>query len=238
MVLKVYLEQTRFSQPSRSVWALLLESGAQFEVIEISLLKGEHKAPEFLAVNPNGMLPAIDDDGFVLWESGTILRYICSTRSSLPDHWYPKDVKARALVERYLDWHHLGLRLHCQKFEFNAIVASAFQLPVPNKEENAKIGLEGLLKSLDVIEKVFLANTEFLAGNKVSIADLQAGCELHAALLGHVDLSAYPKVKAWFHRLAKTVPNFRKANANATGLVAKFFPDKVNKEILEQQLFA
>jgi len=220
------------------VEALLLESGIKYEVVEVSLLKGEHKAPAYLAVNPNGSLPAIDDDGFVLWESGSILRYICNTHSSLPDHWYPKDAKARALVDRYLDWHHFGLRLNCQKFEFNAIVCAAYQIPVPNKDEIVKTALEGLHKSLDFFEKVYLANTEFIAGNKVSIADLQAGCELHAALLGHVDISAYPKVKAWFNRLAHTVLNFRKANTHATGLVAKFFPDKMNKEILEKQLFA
>jgi len=237
MVLKLYIESSTFSQPARAVRSLLYETQTPFEQIEVNFSKGEHKQPAYLAVNPNGVVPTLVDDGFVLWESGTILRYICNSRK-LPDHWYPKDAKARALVDRYLDWHHLGLRVANQKYQYNAIVAAAFSIPIPNKEENIKTYLAQLNVSLDFIERVFLANTQFLAGNSVSIADLQAGCELHAGLLGLVDVSKYPKVKAWLNRLAETVPGFRKANANVTGLYAKLFPDNINKEIFEKQLFA
>mmetsp|Transcript_6056 Transcript_6056/g.4578 ORF Transcript_6056/g.4578 Transcript_6056/m.4578 type:complete len:98 (+) Transcript_6056:123-416(+) len=64
----------------------------------------------FLKINPAHTVPTIEEaddangDKFMLFESGTILRYLSNTRKC-PDHWYPKDIKKRAIIDRYMDWH-------------------------------------------------------------------------------------------------------------------------------------
>ena len=72
-------------------------------------MKQEHKTPEYLKLNPNGLVPTMVDGEFVLYESHAIMRYLSMTRK-VEDHWYPSEPKARAEVDRYLDWHHGNLR--------------------------------------------------------------------------------------------------------------------------------
>mmetsp|Transcript_26854 Transcript_26854/g.38544 ORF Transcript_26854/g.38544 Transcript_26854/m.38544 type:complete len:150 (+) Transcript_26854:1872-2321(+) len=79
------------SQPSRSVLLLIKEAKIDCEVITVDLMKGEHKKPEYLAVNPLGLVPSIvDDDGFVLCESGAVLTYLAESRSLT--EWLPLQI--------------------------------------------------------------------------------------------------------------------------------------------------
>lgn len=58
--------------------------------------------PEFVALNPNALVPVIDDEGFVLWESNTIIRYLANRANAV--HLYPAEAKARARVDQWMDW--------------------------------------------------------------------------------------------------------------------------------------
>ena len=76
------------SEPSRSVLLLIKEAKIDCEVITVDLMKGEHKKPEYLAVNPLGLVPTIiEDDGYVLCESGAVLTYLAESRSLT--EWLP-----------------------------------------------------------------------------------------------------------------------------------------------------
>ncbi len=86
------------SQPSRAVMSFCDLNNIPYEIKEVRIFKGEHKTPEFLQINPNGQVPAMTEDSFKLSESHAILRYLCESNSSVPDHWYPKDHKQRAIV--------------------------------------------------------------------------------------------------------------------------------------------
>ena len=115
----------------------VLGSQQGFTPVEIRLNRNEHKTPEYTKINPVQQIPAIletDSDGishpFVLSESQAIMRYLMNTRfagdSSPHDHLYPsKDMQARAKVEEYLDWNHVGLRLvtnrYAKLFYFNKV---------------------------------------------------------------------------------------------------------------------
>ena len=109
--LEIYLDW--MSQPCRAIIALCMFNNIKFTVKEVRLMKGEHKRPEYLKISPQGKVPAIReirrDDEFVLVESHAIMRYLCNTRKCAPN-WYPEDPRDRALVDRYLDWHHSNLR--------------------------------------------------------------------------------------------------------------------------------
>lgn len=87
------------------LWCLAelgLEEGRDFERIDAGLHFGVVDTPEFRALNPNGLVPTLVEDGRVLWESNTIVRYLAATRGG--DSLLPADPAARADVERWMDW--------------------------------------------------------------------------------------------------------------------------------------
>ena len=77
------------------------EQGVNVETVTIDLFSGAHKEAEFLAVNPNGLIPALDDDGFILTESSAILKYLADKFDSPT---YPKDPRKRARINEIMDW--------------------------------------------------------------------------------------------------------------------------------------
>ena len=130
------------SQPSRAIWAFCALNGIAHEKKSVDLASGEHKKPEFLAINPSGAVPAIKEEipgtaDFLLNESHAILRYLADSRG-VADNWYPKDLRKRANVERYLDSHHTELRACVTGY-----IARKFFNAEPNITE------EGLQKYLD-----------------------------------------------------------------------------------------
>src|SRR5450830_723752 len=77
------------------------ELGLDYEAIDAGGAFGVVDTPQYRALNPNGRVPMIEDGDFVLWESNTIVRYLCAKQAS---NWYPSDVKARASAEKWMDW--------------------------------------------------------------------------------------------------------------------------------------
>ena len=106
--LRVYAD--RMSQPSRAVLIFCKVNKIDYEEHFVNLAKREHRRSEFKVVNPLGLVPAIDDAGFKLFESHAILRYLACAYPTIPDHWYPVDASKRAKIDSVLDWHHSNLR--------------------------------------------------------------------------------------------------------------------------------
>ena len=122
---KLTLFVSPFSQPSRAVWSFCDLVGIEYELHEVNLQKGDQKKPEFLAINPQGAVPAIKEsrpgeDDFILGESHAILRYLCDTRG-VDDKWYPKDLKQRAKVDEYLDKHATEFRNDLSGYVFRKV---------------------------------------------------------------------------------------------------------------------
>lgn len=108
MALKLFFDA--MSQPSRSVMLLLKCNSIAYTPKFVNVAKGEQFSDEFKRINPTAKVPAIQDNDFTLFESEAILKYLCATQS-LPDHWYPKEQKARSKIDEYLAWHHTALRM-------------------------------------------------------------------------------------------------------------------------------
>ena len=133
------------SQPSRTVLSFLELVGIKHEKKVVDILKGEQKAPEYLKINPNGVVPSIDDDGFKVFESETIIRYLINTRKVGTDLYSP-DPKTAALVDRYLPFHHSEIRPACMNFFY-----ASFNFLFPD----VKLTLEGTKPALEeTIKKV------------------------------------------------------------------------------------
>lgn len=104
------------SAPSRSIKFFLEYNNILHEIETIDFLKGEQWKHDFLEINPNHSVPVINDNGFILYESSAIFRYLYAKYLNNKNNqenlinWYPDDIKKRAIVNEYLDWHHNYLR--------------------------------------------------------------------------------------------------------------------------------
>ena len=150
----------------------------------------ETRTPEFLALNPNGRVPTIDDDGFVLSESMAINCYLAKKhRSPL----YPADPQHEALALQWSLWE--TDRLDRQIVDY---VRHTSALPqAERKADAAEAAWKQVVPALDVLETA-LTKSEWLAGPAFSVADLNVASALYRALT--VDLGKWPHVQAWLNR--------------------------------------
>jgi len=185
----------------------------------------ENKSEAYRAINPRAAVPALVDDGFKLSECFTMLKYL-ARKFKVADHWYPEDLKARARVDEYLDWQHTGIRKAGVNYFVSLILTPLMTQAPANKTEVAE-NLEKFYKSLDVMDKTFLCDKKFLAGEQISIADLVAMSEIMQVAVANVDVFAKnPNMKAWGDRVKKALnPVFDEAHVE----VKKFTADVMSK---------
>ena len=191
MALRIHGDLT--SQPTRAVLSFCNLTNITYTFVQHLIHKEEHRSQEFLRLNPLGYMPVIEDGEFKLAESHAIMTYLHATRGC-PDHWYPRDYKARAVVDRYLHWHHSHLRSLAPmvKHRFEALrnhTDPALNLPLLSQQK--------ALQSLEILDKT-LQSSSFIAGNQITIADISAVCEISQGQLINLDLSAYPHLSVWY----------------------------------------
>jgi glutathione S-transferase len=139
------------------------ELGLAYEREDVGRGFGKNHEPAYLALNPNGRVPTIVDDGFVLWESNAIVRYLCAKHGM--DTLCPSELRRRADVERWMDWQQTTLRPHFHTF------SSALQNIVPPNDAT----LATLKKALDDAWKILdaqLATQPFIGGANLTMADI------------------------------------------------------------------
>ncbi|KAL3701614.1 hypothetical protein R1sor_019636 [Riccia sorocarpa] len=213
------------SQPTRAVIIFCLANGIEYKLKVVNLSKLENRRPEFLAINPRGLVPVITDNGFNLNESATILRYLATTRS-VQDHWYPADAKARARVDALMDCYQTNLRQTARFVFVRVLQVNVFRQP-PAKKEEAELYERNMIASLDVLDKEVLAEGPFLLGaSKPSIADLLLSCEVTQTLiLKKSDLEALlgprPKIRQWLKALEdEFAPHFHTVHSKVRDTAA------------------
>jgi len=182
------------SQPSRAVLTLLHLLDIKHEKKVIDLLKGEQKSPEYLQVNPLGLIPCIDDGGFKLWESEAIMKYLISQKKT-GDLYYPSDPQTRANIDKFYPWYHLALRPALRQLFL------AYYPIFPHHKfdlETAKKEAEAVLKTF---EEIYLKDQKYIAGDLLTIADLSAVNEItQTYLTTDFDYSKFPRVKEYVER--------------------------------------
>jgi glutathione S-transferase len=181
------------SAPARATLSLVraceLEAKGRITLKAIALEKGEHKQKPFLAVNPNGSVPALQDGELKIGESHTIMRYLCA-RFQLPDRWYPLDPVVRSRVDEQLDWHHAHARKGVPYF-FHRYIVGPFFNGKPDRDAQL-LGKEAYLQALIFLNKHQLARRKFLAADYMTIADLVCYAELGPM---HADDQLGPRIQ-------------------------------------------
>ncbi len=157
----------------------------------VNLREGEQKQEWFLKINPAGKVPAIDDDGFHLFESNAICRYLCDKHNS---PLYPKDVKKRATIDQWIDYASFHIGANFMPVVYNRLFAPLRGIPV--NEKAITDGLEFLKQYFPVIEKQ-LTRYKYMVSQEISLADIILFALLEPAEMAKIDLSVYPKLDAW-----------------------------------------
>jgi glutathione S-transferase len=189
---------------------VLHQLGVPFERIEIDLLKGEARTPEFLKINPNGQVPAVVlDDGRVLSQSGAILWYFADGTALLP-----QDAFARAHTLEWLCFE--------QNSHEPAVAVARFWVRFLGKREEWRERLAERIKAgyraFGVMEAA-LARRPFLVDGRYGIADIALYAYSHNADEGGFDLAGYPAIRAWLARV-EAQPGFVPMAAGGTARLA------------------
>ncbi|XP_061881119.1 glutathione S-transferase theta-3-like [Entelurus aequoreus] len=186
------------SQPCRSLYLFAKAANIPFTFKLVDLAQGEQFSEEFGKLSPIRKVPVLKDGDFVLTESVAILQYLVEKHaSSLPDHWYPVDLRRRARVNEYLSWQHMNLRAHgSMVFLLRTFYTVVMGHEVPkDKMDNAVADLN---ESLDLLEQKFLQDRAFVAGQQISVADIVAYAEILQPVGSGLDVFAgRPKLVAW-----------------------------------------
>ena len=163
----------------------------------VNLREGEHKQEWFLKINPVGKVPAIDDDGFYLFESNAICKYLCDRNNS---SLYPKDVKKRAVIEQWIDYASFHIGANFMPVVYNRVFAPIRGIPV--NEKAITDGLEFLKQYFPIVEKQ-LTLQKYLVGQELSLADIVLLSLLEPAEIAKIDISSYQHLSAWRSELKK-----------------------------------
>jgi glutathione S-transferase len=163
-----------------------------FERIDAGAAFGIVQTPEYKAKNPNSLIPLLeDDDGYTLWESNAIARYLCARHS--PGRLYPTELKARFDAERWMDWQQTTLN-PAGRDAFVQLIRVAADRRDAALVQKSIAATEPLLAMLD--EQ--LSRHAFMAGDQLTMADLPIACEMHRWLGLPIAHPARPHLQRWY----------------------------------------
>jgi glutathione S-transferase len=181
------------SNVQKVVWALG-ELGLDYEHIPLGGRYGGNNEPDYLALNPNGLVPTLRDNGLVVWESHAIVRYLCAEYGS--GRIFPSQPAERALVDQWTDWVATTFGP-----AWNGLFWQLVRTPVPQHDQ---AGIEKALtatnRCFDIMEQR-LRETPYLGGARFTYADIVAGVAMYRWTTMDIERPARPGVHAWHTRL-------------------------------------
>lgn len=191
------------SNVRKALW-IAEELGLDYESVNAGGAFGLNDQPEYLAKNPNGVVPMIEDGAFVLWESNTIVRYLAAQYGS-DIGLYPADSQARAQAEKWMDW-----TTSTFAGPFRTVFWGVLRTPVEQQDwaqiNAAKAGVERLLSIVDNT----LASQPYLSGSEFGVGDIPLGSFIYAWFEMPIERMELAHLKAWYERLQQR-PAYRKA---------------------------
>jgi glutathione S-transferase len=176
----------------RKVLAGLEMLGTPYEIKPVDYFNGGHKQPEYLAINPNGALPAVVDGDLALSESNAILQYAADLSGS--DRHYPRDLKRRADINRWLLWEGSTWFPSCYVYLVEYVVKPLLKA----QPDEAAIAKEApnWHRLADILDKR-LASSKWLAGDEPTIADIAVAAPMHIHKSQRLPLDDHPNLRRW-----------------------------------------
>jgi glutathione S-transferase len=198
-MLKIYGNPV--STCTRKVLMTLAETNTPAELITIDFASGEHKQPPHLARQPFGRVPALDDDGFAMFESRAMCRYLDERAGGA---LVPRDAKARGRMEQWISVETAEFSPHAMKFVYEHVFKR------PQDAATLEAAQKALAVTCDVLEKR-LATSPFLAGEAFTLADIcfMPYLEYCMATPAREIFTPYAALGAWWSKLSER-PTWRK----------------------------
>ena len=193
MALKIY--GVARSRAFRTLW-MAKELGLDYEHVKVDFATGETRTPEHLALNPNGHVPVIDNDGFILWESMAINLYLAKKFGA--GGLYPSRLQDEARAWQWSFWGMTELERPVLTALFNRAI-----LPESQRDAAAADAAEKALAQPFVVLQGVLSGSPYLLGEQFTVADLNVASILAWARPAQIDFSAVPKVADWLRVCAE-----------------------------------
>jgi len=197
--MKLYMHPV--SMTSRPVRLYIAEKKIPCEEQLVDLMVGEHLKEPYSSLNPNKLVPVLEDDGLRLTESSAILKYLAE-KNNLPE--YPKDLKARAKVNELMDWFNTNFY---RDFGYGMAYPQIFahhKRPTDDVQ-SATIawGSERARNWLGVLDKHWIGPNNYVCGKDITIADYFGVCLVTLGEILRVDYKPFPNVQRWIGNMKK-----------------------------------
>lgn len=170
------------------------EAGVGYQRIDAGGAFGIVDQAEFLARNPNGLVPVLEDGDLLLWESNSIVRYLAA--SYAPGSLYLDDPAARARGDKWMDW---------TTSSFASVFRELFwgTLRTPFEHRDPAVIEASRLRSIELLKlpEQALGEHEYLSGNAFAMGDIPLGCFIYAWFEMPIERPAQPNLEAWYARL-------------------------------------
>jgi glutathione S-transferase len=185
------------AQAPRRVLALVKHLGIDAEFIEMDLMGGAMKKPDYAALNPNMKAPTLVDGDLVLWEASAIMAYLCIKAGS--DMWPAQNPAEQVEVLRWLSWNDGHWSPAVGPFYFEYVVKPTFKIGAPDSD--ALKGKAGAVEKLAKILDGHLDGRSYVACDRLTIADFQLASMATYWRKAEMPLSTFSNVVSWIDRL-------------------------------------
>lgn len=178
------------------LWCLA-ELAVPYTRIDAGLEHGKNNEPWYLALNPNGKVPLLQDGAFTLWESNTIVRYLAAKHGA--GTLYPASLETRALAERWMDW-----QLSTLVWPVSIVFQNLYRMPASNRDAGAiERNLRQANRAMTLLDG-HLATQAYVAGPDFTMGDIPVGATAHRWLeIEGIERPPLTAVRAWRARLAE-----------------------------------
>ena len=189
----------------RKVIAGLDFLGVPYERVHVDYFKSEQKSPEYLAINPNATLPALEDDGFILWESNAILQYAADKANNA--RAYSLDLKKRADINRWMLWESSSWFPACYVYLVEHCVKPLFNQPPDTAVLKAQ---DETFHKLAAILDERLSKNRWVTGSDPTIADIALAAPMHLHGLQKLPLGPHKNLTRWMTQEVEKLPCWEK----------------------------
>ena len=214
--MKLYVNHV--ATTSRAVLALIEEAAIGCDIETIDLMSGQHRQQAFLSINPNGLIPVLEDEDFVLTESSAILRYLATKHGS---PMYPTDLRQRARVDEFMAWFEANFY---KDFGYQFVYPQLFPHHSRGSDDangaTVAFGRNQARDRLAVLDTHMIGDDRmFLVGDGLTIADFHGASILSLGELVGCSLDAYPNVKRWYGNIT-SLPSWTAINQAFQGFAS------------------
>jgi glutathione S-transferase len=201
MMLKILGKSTSINV-RKVLWACE-EIGVAFDREDWGSGFRDTNAPEFLALNPNALVPVVVDGDFVLWESNTIIRYLAAEHGATT--LLPNTPRARAQIERWMDWQATELN-GSWRYAFQALVRKH---PGFSDADEIASSLQSWSRSMDILNQQLAVTQAYVAGPEFTLADIPIGLSVNRWFMTPSNRPAFAAVQSYYDKLSERAPFLR-----------------------------